>query len=167
MCTFAEKSALSECSPRASGYLAQKARGSICLDVLRVLFLWVQRVQFCKKLHSLSVAPEPLVFLVQKSWRVRKLKMCFSVVGTCSPRAFSGFFFVEKKPVEGSWFVLLWSLPFAGHGWVLYTHYWASFYSFFLVIFSLACLWLAINTFFVGCGSALSRKFFLQFFPHS
>ena len=41
--------------------------------------------------------------------------MYFSVVGTCSPRAFSGFFSVEKKLVEGSWFVLLWSLSFAGH----------------------------------------------------
>ena len=86
--------------------------------------------------------------------------------------------------------MFLWSLSFAGHGWVLYTHVLSIFFyflsgilllstihlccfallffsSFFLVIFSLVYFWFAINTFFVGCGSALSRKILLQFFLHS
>ena len=141
------------------------------------------------KIALIECSPWASCFLVQKAGGSKNLKIYFSVVGTCSPRAFSGFFSVEKKPEEGSWFVLLWSLSFAGHGWVLYSHEWASSFTFcqescfwalfafvallfcsfplFLVIFSLVYLWFTINTFFVGCGSALSREILLQFFLHS
>ena len=88
--------------PPSLSCLAQKARGSFCLDVLRVLFLWVQRVQF-----FIECSPWASCFLVQKARGSKKLKMYFFVVGPCSPRAFSGFFSFEKKSNEGSWCVVV------------------------------------------------------------
>ena len=101
MCTFAKKSALSECSPRALVVWHKKLEGLSVLMSSEFFSFECSECNFCKKLHSLSVAPEPLVFWYKKL-EGQKLKMYFSVVGTCSPRAFSGFFSVEKKPVEGS-----------------------------------------------------------------
>ena len=61
---FEEKSALAECSPRASCYLEQKVIGSWILCCLKTVVL-KKSSEWCafflkKKVHSLSVAPEPL-----------------------------------------------------------------------------------------------------------
>ena len=88
MCAFfEEKSALTECSPRASCYLEQKVGGSWILCCFEKLLSWwslLSDVRFLKeKVHSLSVAPEPLArFFYQKELGYRLLA-CSLVVCCC------------------------------------------------------------------------------------
>ena len=100
LCTFL--SALSECSPRASCFLAQKARGSMLLIVFWVLLSFGGECNFYK-LHSLSVAPEPLVFWYKKleGLRWNFFKVFFWGYVPCSPRAFPGFFSSEWNVGKG------------------------------------------------------------------
>ena len=80
----------------------------------------------------------PLIFVI-----------CWSRMGSVCSRLSVFFYFLSGILLLGTICLCCFALLF--------------FSSFFLVIFSLACLRLAINTFFVGCDSALMSPEFFSF----
>ena len=103
MCTFAEKSALSECSPWASVVWHKKLEGLSVLMSSEFFSFECSKCNFCKKMHSLSVAPKPLVFWYKKL-EGQKIKNVLFCGGYLQPSSLLRVLFFQK---EIGWRVLM------------------------------------------------------------